>query len=223
MNVLQPEEESLLLGKPYGAFIIYSPANVGAVYSFTIGSTTVSYTVQASDTVAVDPLMSVANGLLTQIRQNLNGYLAQSATISALNNGLGLVTSTAIQFSLLPANGSTTFSITPVSNVVVVANGTSLPSPMYVVDDGNGNAAAAQVAYGLLPVCDALEAQLLSASQNLGFSQVGSESLGQAVFRPDELKVRNNLLARYRYEMGVMLAFYPPNAQSGIKTTQYSV
>lgn len=225
MNVLQPEEEAILLGKPYGAFIIYSPVVVGTVYSFTIGATTVSYTVAPADAASQDPLFTVASGLLTQIQQNLPAYMAQRNTISALNNGLGMVTTSAVQFSLLPASGSGVFTVVGGvgSNVVVVAVGNTLPSPVFVVDDGNGNAAAATIAYGLLPICDALESAFINTSQNQSFLQVGSANLGQAAFRQDELVVRFNLLTRYRRMMGVMLSFYSPNGNTGINTTSYQV
>jgi len=223
MNVLQPEEESILLGKPYGAFIIYAPVVANQVYSFMVGMTVVAYTATTNDAASPDPLTAVANGLLAATQAGLSAYTAQYATIAAQNNGLGRVLSTAIQFSLLPANGSTVFSLSSVLNTVVVADGTTLPSPSYTVDDGNGNPANAIVAVGLLPICDALETQLINSSQNLSYSQAGSASLGQVEFRQDELHVRNNILARYRYDMGVMLSFYPPNGQTGIRTTQFQV
>jgi hypothetical protein len=217
MNVLQPEEESILLGKPYAAFIVFAPITVGQVFSFTVGATTISYTATVGDSAAPDPLDSVASGLLTQIQANLPGYLSQRALLTASNAGPGRVVSSAIQFSVLPASGATTFTLTGVSGVTVVATGGQLPSPQFIVDDGNGVPANATVAYGLLPICDALEQQLISSSQNMGFSKVGSDSLGGATFRPDELRIRDNLLQRYRHEMGVMLAFYEPNSATGIR------
>lgn len=212
MNNLQIPEVSILLGRPYGALVLYAPVRVNQTFSFTLGATTVAYAATSQDLAAPDPLASVALGLMAQIQANLPTYIADQATIAVIGNPQ---LSTAVQIELIAAT-STPFSITAPVNVVVLANGNYLPSPTYTVDDGNGNAANAIIAYGLLPICDALESQLINASQNLSLSEVGSRTTGAAVFRPDELRVRNALYARYVYQMGVMLSFYAPNPRSGI-------
>jgi len=212
-NNLQMPEVSLLLGRPYGAFIIYAPTALDRVYSFTVDSTTVTYTVQPSDMAARDPLLSVATGILAAIQAALPTYLADSAQIAVIGSYPQL--STAIQFELLTPT-ATPFALTAVSNVVVIQSGDYPASPQFLVDDGNGDPTKQVIAYGLLPICEALEQQLLNSSSNLSLSEVGSRTLGAAVFRPDELRVRNSLLRRYRFELGVALSFFAPNPSSGI-------
>jgi hypothetical protein len=158
--------------------------------------------------------MSIANNFLLAIQAAFPTLLGATATIKS-NPFIAAppYQSISVQVSLQGLNGAFTLTST---TVPVIANGANFPSPQYQIDDGNGVPANATYAYGLLPVCDALEEQLLAAAQNLSFSNVGAAPLGQAVFRPDELGVRWSMLARYRKELGVMLSFYDPNQRSGI-------
>ena len=216
MNVLQIEEESILLGRPYGALLLNGPLATGAVLSVLIGAALISYTVQVTDNQASDPLMTIANNFTLAIQAVFPTILGATASLKS-NPFIPQPPYQTIvaQISLQGLAGPFQLSST---TLPVIANGASYPSPQYIINDGNGVAANSQVAYGLLPVCDALEQQLLASAQNLGFTAVGAVSTGQAVFRPDELGVRWSMLARYRRELGRMLSFYPANSASGIRS-----
>jgi hypothetical protein len=214
MNVLQLEEEAIVLGRPYGSFIIYDPVTVGDTITVIVvlgqppnqQTVTVPYTIQSGDTAT-----SIAQKLPALLTPPLAGITTQSITDPNAQVSMMSTIGTFV-LSLSVMNGGSIGD----TNVALVADGSVFPSPKYTVDDGNGDPTLAVIAYGLLPVCDALESQLLNASQNLSFSEVGSRSTGGALFRPDELIVRNSLLHRYRHEMGVMLGFYQPDQVSGI-------
>src|ERR1700722_18347797 len=51
MNLMQPEEESMLTGSPYAAIQLYYPLTAGQTITFAIGLTSVTYTIQPTDLV----------------------------------------------------------------------------------------------------------------------------------------------------------------------------
>lgn len=210
MNNLQLEEEGIVMGRPYGAFGIYAPVVNGNQYVITVNGTAYTYTATAVDVNATDPLASVAQNIRLMLSGVLGNMLIACAALAVGPSPKFI--STAQQISLLSLAGTFTLAVT---GGTVIAEGADFPSPKYTVNDGNGDPTKAQVVYGLLPVCDALEEQVLNTSQNLSFSEVGSKSTGGASFRPDELRVRYNLLQKYRYDLGVFLGFYLSNSSHG--------
>jgi len=208
MHALQLEEESIILGEPYGALLVSYGNQLGDVLTVTVNTTTITYTVSSTDMSQQLPYQSIASNIALKLNTSFApGILSASGAIANPLVPLSALPPVG-QISMLAKNGLT-FSLTCSGPcITVLANGNNYPTPAYTVDDGGGNPSLAQIAYGLLPVCDALESQLLNESQNLSFSSAGSSALGQAVFRADALRVRSAILEKYRRDLGIMLNFY---------------
>lgn len=218
MIALQLEEESIIRGVPYGAFLVQTGNQVGDVLTVTINSTTYTYHVQPSDLIPTN-VSSTSGNIAANIASliNQNPVAGVMVAAGAIANPVvpSIALPTANQVSCLSVGGAVFNLSVSGPCMILLQNGTSYPFPQLPGTDGAGNTT---YTYGLLPVCNALESALLGASQNLSVSSVGSTATGAINFRPDELYVRSGLLEAYRHELGVMLSYYPyngPNATDG--------
>lgn len=224
MQVLAPEEEAILLGQPYGLIQLYGPWTAGQTLTVNLANFAtpaitgqVVYTVQTSDVTSVRPYLTIASNL------------AQDLTTLATSLGLGIISASGVptdpmnppvssppfgQITLRSTSGLFSVSVSG-PGLTLVANGTAYPAPSYVQDDGGGNPALAVIYYGLLPVCNALEADLLGISPQLAFDIAGSSATGQVVFRKEALRQHVQLYRYYVKQMGVSLGFYPAYGASG--------
>jgi hypothetical protein len=195
-----------LTGDPAAVVLVCDPVHVGDTIALAITLAASQTTVQASTAIgATDSAVTVAQRLAASLRPQLSGF--EIAAYQPLEAGRGKL--------IVRSLGSGTFSLAPtVANpdldgpatfVFLEQNGDAYPPPSYAVSDGDGVAANAVVVHGLLPVCDAIEAALLAASQNLSFGRVGSRTIGGARFEASELVTRNALLAQYRRALGDLL------------------
>ena len=215
---LSVAERSIVTGQPYATFLISLPITLNQVLTVSIippGGTTptaVQYTVTTADMAATDPLASVAPNFASKISGMIPTLICDSAVFQVNPRQVYPIQSTLFQIAVQSL--TTAFTLTSV-NLPVTQNGSAYPYPSFQVSDGNGVAANAVYAYGLLPVCEALEQLVMNAQANLSFSAVGSPATGQAVFRQDELVVRDNLFQVYKRQLGTMLGFYAPSWGSG--------
>lgn len=220
MNVLAPEEEAILLGRPYALIQFLPPFTLGQVLQISIASYatpsisgTVTYTVQSSDISAQYPWQSIAQNMATEL--------------NALNNTLGLEIESATgiptdpmsppvsapPFAQITMWGPSLFSVTVTGGgLFLLANGTVYPNPIYTTSTQSGQSISY---YGLLPICNALESDLINLSPQLAYSNAGASSTGLVTFRPDSLRQRHQLYRYYVRQMGISLGFYPATLPSG--------
>jgi hypothetical protein len=208
MNSLQLEEEAIILGQPYAAYAILDPVTVGDTITTIVtppnNGSPVTYAYQI---VSGDTGQSIAYKLAANIQLLLsNVFVTASNLLSPAQLSFRSPIGTFLVTPVVTRSGGT-----PSTIIVQAANGSSYPTPQYQITDS-----PVTMAYGLLPVCDALETQLLNAAQNMSYSDVGSTATGAATFRKDELIVRSSMLQRYRHDLGVMLSFFQPDQVSGI-------
>jgi hypothetical protein len=220
MNVLAPEEEAILLGQPYGLIQLYGPWSAGDVLSVSLSSFvtpsvsgTMTYTVQTSDTTAKYPWLTIA----TNMAQRL---LALNSSI-----GLSVISASGVPtdpmnppvssppFGQITLRSPVQFNVSVSGNgLTLLADGTVYPSPVYTTTDSSGNAV---VYYGLLPICNALESDLINTSPQIAFDVAGGTATGQVVFRKEALRQHLQLYRFYTRQMGVSLGFYPAYGASG--------
>lgn len=175
MNQLNPDEESRLLGQPAGL------VGIAGVNTITIGTTfqlqisggglgspvTVSYT-----SVAGDTFLTVLTNLAGAINQNatlvaagfyaFNPWTFQSANSIVPLPTMGIENTTA---------GVASFTLTVLSstNPMLTALQQGLLLPPYAVTDDS--TIPVTTVYGYLPICDALEAAIFGATNNLDTSR----------------------------------------------------
>jgi hypothetical protein len=215
MSVLAPEEEAILLGQPYGLLQFYGPWSAGQVLSVGLANFStpaitgeVNYTVQTSDVTSALPWLTIATNV------------AQQLTNLSSNLGLGIISASGVPtdplhppvssppFGQITLRSNNLFMVTVSgAGLALIANGTSYPAPSYTNDT--------TTYYGLLPVCNALESDLLSISPQLAFDVAGSTATGQVVFRKEALRQHVQLYKYYVKQMGVALGFYPAYGASG--------
>lgn len=223
MNVLAPEEEAILLGKPYALLQLYPDWSAGqqitvslANFSTPAVTGSVTYTVQTADVMYSSPWLQIATNL--------------AQAISGLSNslGMGIVAASGIPTSAMnppvssPPFGQITLTSSSLFTVTVsgpgtnlLADGTVYPAPTYTADDGGGNPANAIIYHGLLPICNALESDFLGISPQLAFDAAGSSATGQVLFRKQALRQHLQLYRYYVKLMGVSLGYYPATYPSG--------
>ena len=223
MSVLAPEEEAILLGQPYGLIQFYGPWSAGQVLTVGISDFStpaitgqVNYTVLPSDVTSALPWLTIATNV------------AQALTNLTSTLGLSIISASGVPtdpmhppvssppFGQITLRSPNLFTVTVSgAGMTLLANGTTYPAPSYVQDDGGGNPALAVVYHGLLPVCNALEADLLGISPQIAFDVAGSSATGQVVFRKEALRQHMQLYRYYVKQMGVSLGFYPAYIASG--------
>lgn len=200
-NALDVPTEAILLGEPYATVAVSDPPRAGdtVTVAVTIAGNSVSatYAVIANDTAFV-----VASKLASQLRRQLPAM--EIRALQPIVYGEATLSLRSPQRVFLVSVDVVNEVASPSTAVAIRMNGDVYPAPEYVVDDGT-TLPEPLVIHGLLPVCDVLEAQLLAASENLAFAQVGSRTVGGAQFVRAEITLRNSLLAQYRRGMGAAL------------------
>ena len=205
MKNLQPYEESVLTGRPYGKILIYGTVVALQTVTATINGTPVTYAVLAADAAATYPLQAVANGLAAAINvTGIGGVFAGGYQIlpNAPQGQLpaqGVVTLIASTTATFTLTSSSTGAITAYTS----ANGSVIPFPNLTFADQNG---VSQTLNGYINICNYLEANIVSASGNLALLSAGS---GAAILRPYEIKQRIQLYDYWRTRMGRMLSVGP--------------
>jgi hypothetical protein len=213
MNLLQAEEEAMLLGQPYAAIQCYGNNQQGDTIAFTVSYAgapyPVSYLVQPSDVSNPFPTNSIAIGIANAVNQaNIPNVKAATGVYTASDGfSIGLPP-TFGQVTIYSTAQTFQVAMTSSPGVALTADGSVYPNPAFTLDDSDPTAPV--IIYGILPICNALESALVNSSQNLSFNMVGSNVTGQAVFRKDELAVRQSLYKAYVYQLGVSLSYYPP-------------
>lgn len=204
MNNLQPYEESVLTGRPYGQIRIYGNVVAGQTVTATINGTNVVYTVVLADQNSVSPLQAVANGLSSAINVAAVGGVFAGGSAIIPNTPpsqlpafayVTLVASVPAQTFTLTA--STTGAIT----AFVVANGSVVPNPTSTFLDQAGNS---QTVTGYIQFCNYLQSNIVTASGNLALLNAGGPGVAQ--FRPYEMKQRIDLYNYWRGLMGRVLS-----------------
>lgn len=208
MNLLQAEEEAILLGKPYGTILLIGPYVAGQTVIVTINSTPLTYIITPQDMASKIPSQVIAANVALMINNATLGPTASTGLYTGSDLNLAFAAQPTPAQVTIAYNVTFTLATSGTASTIVEANGQVYPPPTFVIDDSNPNAII--LAHGILPICDALEQQVVNASPNLSFSDVGSTATGRATFRPDELQVRQALYKSYVYQLGVMLSYYPP-------------
>ena len=200
MNFLQLEEECQLTGYPFGAVQIYGyPAN-GNTVTATINSTPVTYTVQPSDLLALQPLANIANNLATKINMSNVGVQAATGSISTGDTAPAALPS----FGQVSIVSPTTFTLTASAtggvsvNVPPGANGQSYPQPNLT------NVAGVPTLYGYIAICDYLQARIVQEDAFLSF-----ETADVVKFRKYSVNKRIELYDYWRGRMGIALSVGP--------------
>jgi hypothetical protein len=204
MVLLQPVEESILLGQAYAAAQLYGPLVAGKTVSVTIGVTTVTYTITSGDLLQPSALFAVLGNFSALVNASAAGVLAVPGRLTSdkvMPGGLPPF-GQLFMSSLAPFNASFAAST---ANVVQTANGTALPPPRIVtVDQGTGDSL---IVNGVLPICETLETSFMSVDQRLAFNQAGAASTGQVIFNKMEMRQRLALYKYYVRKMAVLLSF----------------
>ena len=200
---LQPAEESVLTGSPYGSIRMYGTVIVGQVITVTINGTPIVYTTVFADVIAADPRQSVAINVANAINSlGVGGVFAGGNSVlpSAPPSQLpGFVEVT------LVASTATTFTVTASATngfaAFVAANGSTLPQPNSTFYDQAGNT---QTLVGYIAFCNYLQANIAVVSGNLSLLSAGGKDA--AVFRPYEMRQRIELYNYWRESMGKVLS-----------------
>jgi hypothetical protein len=203
---LQPYEESVLTGRPYGQIRLVGQPVAGNQVTAVVNGITCTYTVQAADTIGNYPLGNVANGLAAVINNqspNTGGvfaggaYQPQSAPPAQLP-GFAFVT-------LVSAIPGTTFTLTSsfigAVSSLVTANGGVVPHPNSTFLDQAGNSVTVT---GYIAICNYLQENIVTASGNLSLLNAGGPGVAQ--FRPYEIKQRIELYDYWREQMGRVMS-----------------
>ncbi len=196
MNLLQVEEECTLTGYPCGVVRIYGTAVIGNVINVTINNHLVTYTVQAGDVLARQPLVNIANSVASAI--NVSGIGVQAATGSISTGDLppAALPSTGqvsiicgVPFTLAASGVGMTAVVDPMSN------GQNYPYP------NTASIAGAPAVYGYINICNYLETRTIQADAFLSF-----EKADVVTFRKYEIEKRVQLYDVWRKKMGVALS-----------------
>ncbi len=207
MNNMQPQEEQLLTGATLGSWRIDGATTIGDVVSFTVTdtvqSTTVSYTVQASDFTLVknsvnpsesSPLYSIAlnASMLLNNKIQVYGYTAVGVMPADLISPQYL--SPYFSEILITGPGSgTAFTLTSTSgtttNVYVQAAGAISPVRASITDAATGLPVSC---YGYIQICDYLSNLMTTANLSLTYAKADVVN-----FRPDEVHARRKLYSEY--------------------------
>jgi hypothetical protein len=207
MQNLQPYEESVLSGRPYGQVRIYGGAVVvGQTVTATVNGIPCTYVVTANDVLSPTPMQSVANGLASAVnlQGGNNGGVFAGGAIVLPNGGpsqlpaFGYVT-------LVSSYPGTTFTLTSSATggltAFTSANGQVVPNPTSTFLDQNGSSVTLT---GYIAFCNYLQSNIVSASGNMAMLNAGGPGVAQ--LRPYEMKQRVELYNYWREQMGTVLS-----------------
>jgi hypothetical protein len=216
MNALQPPEESILLGAPFGQALLFGPVVLNQVLGFTITTNltavspysptvwpTIFYTVTQDDLNSQYPLAQVAANAALAINQAGTGVICATGKISTADANIGGYPGFAEMYFM--AANRQTFQLVTTGPLQLGADGTVLPYPQLSVE--SETSATNTVYSGMLPLCNYLESSMYGVDARLAFWQAGASSTGQVNFNRMELRQRQAL---YRYtvrQMAVLLGF----------------
>lgn len=205
MSNLQPYEESVLTGRPYGQLRIYGNVAAGQTVTAIVNGTPVTYTATPADASNTNAIQQVANGLAAAI--NLlgvalgnvfcGGAAVLSNTPAAQLPSFGYVT----LVSSFPTTFTLTASGTGGLSVGLSANGSTLPQPSTSFFDQLG---VTQTLTGYIAFCNYLQSSIAMASGNMAMLKAGGP--GVAELRPYEMQQRIQLYDYWRGLMGRVLS-----------------
>jgi len=201
MQNLQPAEESVLTGQPYGQVRLVGPVAAGQTITLTINVTPIVYTVTVLDAASSVPLQNVANGIAQAINlTNVGGVFAGGSAVlppappAQLPAFAQVTLVAAVPFTL-------TASTTGVIASYVTAAGNVYPNPQYVKTNSDGTTTAN---YGYIALCNYAQNRIMVADSN--FDTLSAGGRDGITLRPSEFKQRVVNYNYWRQLMGRVLS-----------------
>jgi hypothetical protein len=193
MNNLQPNEYAKITGTPTAASAVYGGVQVGNTLSVTINQNSpIVYTVQPSDLLAPDPVLSAVQNIANLINQTVGSQWIASAQPAVTYSPTAVAPGPKTwQLAVIaaPTNQEAfTIAVSGTGGLIgyVVLQG-ALPNPQQTFNDDG------MTAVGYLAICDYLESKTAISSDLMKYTQADVVTL-----RRDELGARDGLYMYWR-------------------------
>lgn len=203
MNNLQAHEEADLTGASIGSVRIQGNPAAGDTITLAVGGASVTYTVTSADIAAQTPpnmttFYSIALNIAAEFTRLNSGYTASGGPAIFRNAPDALPTYGEVIISS-PTSAAFTITVSSTGGTYAfVSSQGTVPAFQFTFTSADGTTQVP--VYGLVPILDYLDMQILQAMDNYSFTEAGIVK-----FRQDETQIRELLYQRYKARLSSMM------------------